>query len=309
LTDVFSTLRGSIVAVATPFRDGRIDSASLGSLCERQIERRTAGIVVCGSTGEASCLSPAEHEHAVHIVVEATDGRVPVIAGCTSVATEGAAQLATAAYRAGADALLCAAPPYNKPTQEGIFAHVRAIAHAVCLPIMLYDVPGRTASRIADETIARLFAQGLIGALKDATGDLARPPRLRALCGEGLGQFAGDDATAAAHRAMGGLGCVSVTANVAPSLCASLHSAWDGRDLEAFAWLRDLLNPLHAALFVESNPIPLKAALEMLGLCSGALRLPLTRATQSTRELLARVLPPIRLAEERVGTARYALAS
>jgi 4-hydroxy-tetrahydrodipicolinate synthase len=310
MTDIFSALNGSIVAIVTPFRDGGIDENRLGSLCQRQIECRTAGIVVCGSTGEASCLSLPEHERAVRIVVETAGGRVPVIAGCTSVATEGAVQLASAACRAGADALLCAVPPYNKPTQEGIFAHIRAIARAACLPIMLYDVPSRTGSRIADETIARLFSHDLIGALKDATGDLARPPRLRALCGDGLRQFAGDDATAAAHRAMGGSGCVSVTANVAPSLCTALHDAWDKCDLTAFAWLRDLLDPLHAALFVESNPIPVKAALEMLVLCSGEVRLPLTLATQSTRELLSCVLPTVWRAEERaMSTARYALAS
>jgi len=260
MTICFSDLGASLVAIATPFQGDRIDEAGLASLCARQIEHRTAGIVVCGSTGETCSLTITEHEHAVRIAVQAVSGRVPVIAGCTSVATAAAIELAKAGARAGADGLLCAAPPYTKPTQEGIFAHMRAVAHATGLSIMLYDVPGRAGIRIADETIVRLFAQELIGALKDATGDLARPPRLRALCGTGLRQFSGDDATAAAHRAMGGHGCVSVTANLVPSLCASLHEAWDNGDLARFTRIRDLLAPLHDALFIESNPIPVRCA-------------------------------------------------
>jgi 4-hydroxy-tetrahydrodipicolinate synthase len=233
-----------------------------------------------------------------------------VIAGCTATATSTAILLANAARDAGAAALLLAAPPYNKPTQEGVFAHVRAIGHAACLPIMLYDIPGRVGIGITDDTIARLFEAELIFALKDATADLSRPPRLRARCGDGLLQFTGEDATAAAYRAMGGAGCVSVTANVAPALCASLHAAWDRRDIGSFAATRDLLDPLHRALFTESNPIPVKAALELLELCSSAVRLPLTRATPATREALARVLPAIMLAEHRAGgKVRYALAS
>jgi 4-hydroxy-tetrahydrodipicolinate synthase len=310
MTNVFAELRGSVVAIVTPFRDMEIDETTLGFLCDRQIERSTAAIVVCGSTGEASSLTPAEHERATRMAVEAAAGRVPVIAGCTSVATTASIRLAAGAARAGADGLLCAAPPYTKPTQEGVFAHIRAVAHATNLPIMLYDVPSRVGIGIADSTIARLFAGGLIGALKDATADLSRPPRLRALCGDGLVQFTGEDATAAAHRAMGGSGCVSVTANVAPALCAALHDAWDKRDFDGFARIRDLLDPLHAALFAESNPIPVKAALEILGLCSAAVRLPLTRAVPTTHERLMRTLPPISMAEERASlTSRYALAS
>lgn len=310
MTVRFSELGASLVAIVTPFRGERIDEPGLAFLCERQIEHRTAAIVVCGSTGEAPSLTLTEHEHAVRIAVQAVCGRVPVIAGCTGVATAAAIELAKAGARAGADGLLCAAPPYAKPTQEGIFAHVRAVAHATCLPVMLYDVPGRVGLRIEDGTIANLFAQELIGALKDATGDLARPPRLRALCGTDLRQLSGDDATAAAYRGMGGHGCVSVTANLVPSLCASLHEAWDNGDLARFARIRDLLAPLHDALFTESNPIPVKLALEMLTLCSGSVRLPLTRAGKATREGLGRLLPRILAAEERAAAIpRYALAS
>jgi 4-hydroxy-tetrahydrodipicolinate synthase len=310
MTSALSRLGGSLVAIVTPFRDNDLDERALAALCRRQIEAGTAALVVCGSTGEASCLKPAEYRLAVQTTVEAAAGRVPVIAGCTAPATATAILLADEARQAGADALLLAAPPYNKPTQEGVFAHVRAVSHAACLPIMLYDIPGRSGIDITDDTIGRLFEAELIFALKDATADLSRPPRLRARCGDGLLQFTGEDASAAAHRAMGGGGGVSVTANVAPALCAALHAAWEQRDIGRFATIRDLLDPLHRALFAESNPIPVKAAMELLELCSGAVRLPLTRATQATREGLARLLPAIMLAEQRAGAKpRYALAS
>jgi len=310
MTNALSRLGGSLVAIVTPFRGTELDTSALATLCRRQTEAGTAALVVCGSTGEASCLNAAEYQLAVRVAVEAAAGRAPVIAGCTATATSAAILLANAARDAGAQALLLAAPPYNKPTQQGVFAHVSAVSHAACLPIMLYDVPSRVGIGIADETIGRLFENELIFALKDATADLSRPPRLRARCGDGLLQFTGEDATAAAYRAMGGVGCVSVTANVVPALCAALHAAWDRRDIAAFAAIRDLLDPLHRALFAESNPIGVKAAMELLELCSGAVRLPLTRATPETREALARVLPALMPAEHRAGgKLRYALAS
>jgi 4-hydroxy-tetrahydrodipicolinate synthase len=296
-------LSGSVTALATPFRAGQVDEPGLAALAERQVRRGTAGLVACGSTGEAATLSAAEQARVLAVVCEAA-GVVPVLAGCTAVSTEVAASLARQAVRAGAEALLLAAPPYVKPTQEGIIAHVRAVAHAADRPVMLYDVPSRTGVAIADETVARLFEQGLIAALKDATGDLARPPRLRALCGSALAQFTGEDASAAAHRAMGGAGCVSVSANVVPALCAALHRAWDAGNLVAFARLRDLLDPLHRALFVESNPIPLKAALAGLRLCTDEVRLPLTRAVPATRERLAGVLARVMPAEDRAVQVR-----
>ena len=200
--------------------------------------------------------------------------------------------------KAGAAGLLCAAPPYTRPTQEGIAAHVRAVAHAADLPVILYDVPGRVGIAVADETVARLHESGLVAAIKDAAGDLSRPARLRVLCGGGLIQFSGDDATAPAHRAMGGHGCISASANVVPRLCARLHAAWDQIDPIEFARLRDLLAPLHQALFSESNPIPLKAALCMAGLCNGDLRLPLTRARSGTLDVLGRMLPALMDAED-----------
>jgi 4-hydroxy-tetrahydrodipicolinate synthase len=303
-------LTGSIVALATPFRNGRIDPVALVRLAERQVAHASAAIVVCGSTGEAAMMTAEEAAIAVRLVVHAVAGRVPVIAGCTASGTEQAVGLAIAAARCGADALLCAAPPYVKPTQDGIVAHIRAVAHATSLPVMLYDVPGRAGVAIADATTATLFGRDLIFALKDATADLARPPRLRALCGPRLLQFSGDDATAAAHRTMGGVGCVSVTANVMPALCAALHRAWDEGDLPGFARLRDQLAPLHDAIFVETNPIPVKAALAQLGLCDAELRLPLTRAVPATEARLRALLAELDSAEQRAASpTRLALAS
>ena len=289
---------GSLTALATPFRNTRVDWNALSRLSERQIDHGTAALIVCGSTGEAASLILSEYASAVNVVVEAAAGRVPVIAGCTALATSAAIALGIEAASAGADALLCAAPPYVKPTQEGIFAHIRAIAHATDLPVVLYDVPSRSGVAISDETVARLHDAQLIVGLKDATADLSRPTRLCARCGAGFMQWSGDDATAPAYRSMGGNGCISVTANVAPALCALLHRAWDNGDLGRFAALRDLLDPLHAVLFNESNPIPLKAALASIGLCTNEVRLPLTRATQATQERLLAVMPSVMLAEQ-----------
>ena len=201
-------------------------------------------------------------------------------------------------------------PPYVKPTQDGIMAHIRAIAHATDLPIVLYDVPSRSGVAITDDTVVRLHDAELIVGLKDATADLSRPTRLRARCGDAFMLWSGDDATAPGYRAMGGDGCISVTANVAPALCALLHRAWDNGDLGKFAVLRDLLDPLHAVLFKESNPIPLKAALASLGLCTDEVRLPLTRATLATQERLLAVMQQVILAEEHAAREQvFALAS
>jgi 4-hydroxy-tetrahydrodipicolinate synthase len=289
---------GSLTALVTPFRQTRVDWDALGCLTERQIARGTAAIIACGSTGEAAGLTQPEYSRAIHAVVEAAAGRVPVIAGCTALSTSAASALGMEAAGAGADALLCAVPPYVKPGQQGIFAHIRAIAHTTDLPIVLYDVPSRAGVPIADDTVARLFDAQYIVGLKDATADVSRPPRLRALCGDALLQWSGDDATTPAYRAMGGNGCISVTANVTPGLCARLHAAWDEGDLKRFGELRDLLAPLSTALFVESNPIPVKAALAHLKLCANEVRLPLTRGTAATAEKLIAVLAPIMRAEE-----------
>ena len=296
-TSIFG-IGGSLTALATPFRDKQVDWKALCRLSERQIDRGTAALIVCGSTGEAASMILSEYTRAVRTVAEVAAGRVPVIVGCTALATTAAIAMGTEAASAGADALLCAVPPYVKPTQEGIMAHIRAVAHATDLPVVLYDIPSRSGVAITDDTVARLHDAELIVGLKDATADLSRPTRLRARCGDTFLQWSGDDATAPAHRAMGGIGCISVTANVAPALCSLMHRAWDNGDLVEFATLRDILDPLHAVLFKESNPIPVKAALASLGLCTDEMRLPLTRASPATQERLLAVMPSVMLAED-----------
>lgn len=294
------SLRGVLPALVTPFLagdSGELDLAALSRLTARAAARGVGGIVVCGSTGEAPALTPVEHACAIACAAEAA-GSLPVVAGVGAPCTETAAALAVAAEHVGATALLVSAPPYVKPGQAGLRAHVRAVAAATGLPVVLYDVPSRAGVAFADETIARLFEEGHIQALKDASGDLSRPPRLARLCSPGLVQLSGDDATALAHLAMGGQGCVSVTANLAPALCGALQSAFATRDLSFAATLRDLLAPLDAALFAEANPIPVKAALGLLGLCAPVLRLPLTHAEPATAERLAQVLASVMELEE-----------
>lgn len=301
--DGLAGLEGSLVALVTPFRGGRVDDDALSALCERQVQRGSAGLVVCGSTGEAQALLPDEQMRIVSIAAEAVAGRVPVIAGCGAPNTDAAVTVARIMVRSGADALMCAPPPYVKPTQDGIVAHVRAVADAAGCPVVLYDVPSRTGVAITDDTVARLHGHGLICGLKDAAGDLSRPIRLRALCGEGLLQFSGDDVTAGAYRAMGGHGCISVAANLLPALCARMHRAWAVGNLQDFARLRDQLAPLHFALLQETNPIPVKAAMSLAGLCKGDLRLPLTRARTDTLDRLAALLPDLFAAEEEAARA------
>jgi 4-hydroxy-tetrahydrodipicolinate synthase len=301
---------GSMTALATPFNDGRIDEPAFVRLCERQIERGTTALVVCGSTGEAAALSQDEQAVLIRLAVATASGRVPVIAGCGGPSTEAAASIAGLAATCGASALLCAPTPYVKPSQAGIIAHMRLLAHVSDLPLIAYDVPGRVGVAIRDETIAALFERGLAVGIKDATADLGRPPRLRALCGPDFLQVSGDDATAAAYRAAGGHGCISVTANLTPALCAALHLFWDSGDLASFARSRDLLAPLHDVLFTESNPVPLKAALAILNLATSEVRLPLLRAADTTKDRLSGILTQVMSREEWTAShPRYALAS
>ena len=298
LAGCFANLGGSVTAMITPFRNGDLDLESIAKLCERQVRGDTSALVVCGSTGEGQSLSEFEHGSVVAVAVDVAAGRIPVIAGCSAPSTRLAAALAQSAARNGADGLLCSAPSYSKPTQAGIVEHVRAVAYAADLPIMLYDVPSRVGVSVENATIAQLFEEGHIAAVKDATGDLARPGRLRACCGDTLVQMTGEDATALGYRAMGGHGCVSVTSNVVPALCAELHAAWLRNDRDNAERIRNLLGPLHDALFTESNPIPLKSALALLGLCTGEMRLPLTRASEATKDRLSAILTNVLPAEQ-----------
>jgi 4-hydroxy-tetrahydrodipicolinate synthase len=300
---IHGQLHGSCVALPTPFRYGTVDFPALAALCQRQIDHGTAALVPCGTTGEAPLLTPGEHHRVIAATVAAAQGRVPVIAGAGSNSTETSIALARSAELAGAQALLCVTPYYLKPTQAGLIAHFTAIHDATGLPIILYDVPSRTACPIADGTIKRLAELPRIVGLKDATGDIARVGRLRRHLGEKRGGekfvlLSGDDASQAAYRLAGGDGCISVTANVAPALCAALHRACDGHEGTAVARLEELLAPLHAAMFLEANPIPVKRALQHLGLMVDGLRLPLTPLSAAADQRLGEVLREVMPLEE-----------
>jgi 4-hydroxy-tetrahydrodipicolinate synthase len=285
-------LSGYAPAVPTPFAaDGRIDCEAFERFCARQIAAGATALVVCGTTGEAPTLTPTEHRKLVWLAVKTARGRVPVIAGAGSNATAHAIELGRDAEAAGADAILSVVPYYNKPMQAGLLAHFRAIADATGVPLILYDVPSRTVTGLADETVARLAEHPRIVGLKDASGDVTRPARLRPLVGAGFRLLSGDDATAPAFMAQGGDGCISVTSNVAPGLCRSLYlRRRQGARAQALA---DLVAHLTAALFRETNPAPLKYALSLLGLMSAKVRLPLVEPTLATRQTIEALLAQV----------------
>jgi len=270
-------------ALVTPLRDGSVHEDAFRAHVEWQIAEGSQALVPCGTTGESPTLTPDEHRRLVAITVEAAAGRVPVIAGCGSNSTASSiAQMATAAD-AGADAALVVVPYYNKPSQAGLLAHYRALAEASPLPIVLYDVPGRTVTGYAVDTVAELAALPSVIGIKDATGDLGRVSAYRLGCGTDFIQLSGDDAGALGHAAMGGVGCIWVTANVAPRLCAELmNAALGGRWHEARV-LQDRLYPLHAALFTDSSPGPAKYALSRTQGFSPELRLPLVGPSEASR--------------------------
>jgi 4-hydroxy-tetrahydrodipicolinate synthase len=285
-------LSGYAPALPTPFdADGNVDGAAFERFCDRQIADGATALVVCGTTGEAPTLGPAEHRKLISLAVNVARGRVPVIAGAGSNATAHAVELSKDADAAGADAILSVVPYYNKPIQAGLEAHFRAIAGATGLPVILYDVPSRTITGLADETIARLAEVPRIIGLKDATGDVTRPARLRRLVGSNFRLLSGDDATAPAFIAQGGDGCISVTSNVVPGLCRSLFLR--RRQGSRAHPLAGPLAQLTAALFRETNPAPLKYALSLLGLMSAKVRLPLVEPTLETRREIKAALAQV----------------
>jgi 4-hydroxy-tetrahydrodipicolinate synthase len=276
--------RGSLVALITPFRNGAIDDDALQSLVEWHIEEGTHGLVPVGTTGESPTLSHAEHHRVVELVIEASAGRLPVIAGAGSNATAEAIDLGLHAKRAGADALLVVTPYYNKPTQAGLHAHYKAIHDAVDLPILIYNIPGRSVVDMTVETMAALARLPNIVGVKDATCDLARPLLTTAACGEKFCQLSGEDITTLAFLANGGDGCISVTANVAPRPCALMHEAWQRGEVREALAIHTRLTPLHRALFLETSPAPVKHAAARLGKCAPDVRLPLVAPVAATRE-------------------------
>ena len=275
---------GSITALITPFTNGKVDEEAFRKIVDWQIKQGTHALVSCGTTGESPTLSHDEDMRVTAICVEVADGRVPVIAGTGSNSTSEAIALTKSAKEAGADAALIVTPYYNKPTQDGLYAHFKAIHDAVEIPIIIYNIPGRCIVDMSVETMARLAELPNIIGVKDATADLKRPALTRGAIDEDFCQLSGEDATIVAFLAQGGHGCISVTANVAPALCANLHNAWKGGDFNEVARINDRLMPLHEALFVESSPGPVKYAASQLGLCENRVRLPLVTVKASTQE-------------------------
>jgi 4-hydroxy-tetrahydrodipicolinate synthase len=286
---------------------GRVDLVALDALCRRLVDRGIAGLAPCGTTGEAPLLTAEEHHQVVATTVAAAAGRVPVIAGAGSNNTAAAVEFARSAERAGAAALLCVTPCYLKPSQAGMMMHFRTVHDAVGLPIILYDVPARTGCALDDVTVRRLADLPRIIGLKDATGDIPRVARLRRRLGPEFLLLSGDDASQSAFRLAGGGGCISVTANVVPALCAALHAACDEKLQAEIRWFDQILAPLHEALFLEANPIPLKRALSLLGLMGDSMRLPLTPLGPTFDRKLRRVIESVSVLEEKEA-ARLAAA-
>ena len=282
--EVIVKFQGSIPALLTPMKNGSFDEAAFRKLMTWQLKEGTRGFVPAGTTGESPTLTPDEHKAIVRICVEEAKGKAFVIAGAGSNNTAEAIEYTQHAKAAGADAALIVVPYYNKPTQDGIYAHYSAIAKAVNIPIFVYNVPGRTVANISVETLARLAHdfKNIVG-VKDATADLTRPSRQRLMSGTGFIQLSGEDGTALGFNAHGGVGCISVTANVAPRLCSQLQDATLKGDYATALQLQDKLMPLHHALFVESSPGPVKYAASLLGLCEPEARLPLVPVVESTK--------------------------
>jgi 4-hydroxy-tetrahydrodipicolinate synthase len=277
--------KGSLVALITPMReDGTLDEKAYAAFVDWQINEGTHAVVPVGTTGESPTLSHKEHQRAVEIAIEVAKGRIPVIAGAGSNSTEEAIALTRHAKEAGADAALIVTPYYNKPTQEGMFLHFSAIADAVDLPIIIYNIPPRSVVDMSVETMARLAKHPNIVGVKDATANLTRPLHTLRACGPDFCQLSGEDHTALAFNAVGGHGCISVTANIAPRLCSDMQTAWaEGRVADAMA-IQNRLVPLHDALFAETSPTPVKFAASLLGKTSERCRLPLAPLMPTTRD-------------------------
>ncbi len=275
--------KGSITALITPLRDGAVDDKAFQSFVEWQISEGTKALVPCGTTGESPTLSHAEHKHVTELCIESSAGKVPVIAGTGSNSTAEAVSLIKHAKSAGADAALVVTPYYNKPTQEGLFQHFKAVHDAGDLPILIYNIPGRSIVDMSVETMARLAKLPNIVGVKDATADLKRPMLTRLAIGDWFCQLSGEDATAVPFLAGGGHGCISVTANIAPRQCADMHDAWQDGDISTAMELQDRLMPLHETMFCESSPGPAKYAAKLLGKCSDELRLPMCEISESSK--------------------------
>ena len=275
--------QGSFTALVTPFKNGSLDEGAFRGLVEWQIAEGTNGLVPVGTTGESPTLSHDEHKRVIEWCLETARGRVPVIAGAGSNSTKEAIELSQHAEKAGASAVLVVTPYYNKPTQEGLYHHFRAINDAIGIPIIIYNIPGRSVIDMSVDTMRRLFELKNIAGVKDATANVVRVSQQRQAMGDGFNQLSGEDASALGFMAHGGHGCISVTSNVAPRLCAAFQGACLKGDYEGALKLQDKLMPLHTALFLETNPAPAKFALSLLGKCAETVRLPMVPIMENTR--------------------------
>ena len=282
--------KGSLVPIVTPFKNGKLDEKVYADLIEWHISQGTHGIVPCGTTGEASTLDFDEHYRVIEVAVEAVNKRIPIIAGTGANATDEAVFITKKAKELGVDGALIVTPYYNKPTQEGLYLHFKAIAESVDIPIILYNVPGRTAVNMLPTTVARLLEFSNIIGLKEATGDMRQASDLIRLCGDRLALYSGDDFTTFTMLSLGGKGVISVTANIVPKDVAEMWNSWDKGDIEKARELHYKLEPLNAAMFIETNPIPVKTALAMMGKMDENFRLPLCSMSAAAKEKLRAVL-------------------
>jgi 4-hydroxy-tetrahydrodipicolinate synthase len=276
--------KGSLVALITPFRNGGLDKRAFQDHVAWQVGEGTHGLVPCGTTGESPALHDEEAREVIALCVEVANRKVPVIAGTGTNSTEHTIALTRQAKAAGADAALIVCPYYNKPTQEGLYQHFKAVHDAVDLPIVIYNIPGRSSVDMSNATMERLAKLPNIVGVKDATNDLARPLRMRVEIGAEFALLSGEDATAVAYLAQGGDGCISVTANVAPGLLSEMHTAWQKGDVATVRRINERLVPLHDALFAETSPAPVKYAASLLGRCTAEVRLPLWAIAPQTQE-------------------------
>ncbi len=282
--------KGSIVAIVTPFKNGQFDEKAFGDLIEWHISEGTHGILACGTTGEASTLDFDEHFRVIEVAVKAGNKRIPIIAGTGANSTDEAIILTKKAKQLGADASLLVTPYYNKPTQEGLYRHYKLIAESVDMPMILYNVPGRTAVNLLPSTVARLMECKNIIAIKEATGDMKQSSELIRLCGDRITVLSGDDFTTLPQLSLGGRGSVSVTANIAPKDSAEMINAWERGDIAKARELHYKLEPLNFAMFIETNPIPVKTSLSFMGKIKEEFRLPLCEMSSANKENLRKVL-------------------
>jgi 4-hydroxy-tetrahydrodipicolinate synthase len=287
--------KGSIVAIVTPFKKGKVDEKALGDLIEWHIKEGTDAIVPCGTTGESATLDYKEHDRVIEFTIKKVKGRVPVVAGTGANSTAETIMITKHAKKAGADGVLLVSPYYNKPTQEGLYRHYKAVAEAVKIPIVLYNVPGRTAVNILPATVARLAEIKNIVAIKEATGDMKQVSEVIRLCGDRITVLSGDDFTTLPLMALGGKGVISVAANVMPKLVSQMCSLWEQGRFDEARKIHFMLEPLNASMFIETNPIPVKTALAMMGKIQEEFRLPLCEMAQANKEKLRNVLKGYKL--------------